>query len=153
MKPCDYVIAALEHQETDHLAFTFGFDQKEYEKKMDDYYGVADWRDKLTPYIVQVKGASAEKRHPAKAGRDLDSGDYEEDIFGSVWRLNGYEPHLEKPTLSRPSFDGFTFPRLEDYGYDFEEIKKDAFAAREEFPDFFLIASCGAILFVLSWAL
>ena len=86
MKPREYVIAALEHEETDHLPYMFGFDQKEYEQKMDEYYGTLTWREKLTPYIVLVGGASAEKRSPANAGRDIDGRDYAEDIFGSLWR-------------------------------------------------------------------
>ena len=153
MKPRDYVVAALEHEETDHLAYSFGFEQKEYEKKMDDYYGTPRWRDELTPYIVSIGGASAEKRHGAKAGRAIDQEKYAKDIFGSLWRLDGYVPHLEKPILEKPSFDGFRFPELKDYDYDFAQIKLDAVAVREKHPDSFSMVGCGTVLFALSWAL
>ena len=153
MKPRDHVIAALEHEETDHLPYTFGFDQKEYEQKMDDYYGTPAWRDRLTPYIVMLKGASAEKRSSAKAGREVDEPDYAEDIFGSLWRLDGCVLHLEKPILEKPSFDGFKFPELKDYGYDFDQLRKEAASIRETHPDSFTIIGCGTVLFALSWAL
>ena len=152
MKPREYVIAALEHEETDHVPYSFGFAHQEYERKFDEYYGTPTWRDRLTPYIVNIAEVSAEKRDKARAGRDIEGDDYSTDIFGSVWRVDGFEPHLEKPILDEPRFDGYTLPTLQDYGYDFVQIRREAAAVREAHPDSFTVIRCGTVLFALSWA-
>ena len=138
------VIAQINHIETDRVPYHLTFDPGSHiEERLDAYYGNDAWRCQIDNAIFQLPLPSME------INLDLSKERYT-DAYGSEWRLD-LHPSLEKPALSRPSLDGYSFPKVDDlFDADFES---KALEAIQREKDRFLVAAYGFGLFERSWVL
>ncbi len=143
MKPRDYVLEQVHHRETSPVPYTVGF-EGDVAERLDAHYGGPAWRDRLTPYIVRVRGVDTKHEEPVDPARVRDR-------FGNVWRVDLRPSRLERPAMAGPSFDTYDFPRLEAF-LD-EERRAAALRECEENADSFLIGHVSRGLFEWSWAL
>ena len=140
--PKTRMIAQINHQETDFIPYSLGF-EGDVAERLDDYYGGSNWRTLIddatmhvpTPNLVVVD--TPEKRYTGP--------------YGSVWRLDRRPFHLEEPALKEPSLDGFVFPDLD--AYFTPEWKANALDFIAQHEDHFLVAGFGFGLFERTWAL
>ena len=139
------VIAQINHIETDRVPYHLTFDPGSHiEERLDVYYGNDAWRSQIDNAIFQLPLPSME------INLDLGKERYT-DAYGSEWRLDLRPFSLEKPALSRPSLDGYSFPKVDDlFDADFES---KALEAIEREQDRFLVAAYGFGLFERSWVL
>ena len=139
------VIAQINHIETDRVPYHLTFDPGSHiEERLDGYYGNDAWRRQIDNAIFQLPLPSME------INLDLGKERYT-DAYGSEWRLDLRPFSLEKPALSRPSLDGFSFPKVDDLFDDDFEAKALEVIEREK--DRFLVAAYGFGLFERSWVL
>lgn len=139
------VIAQINHIETDRVPYHLTFDPGSHiEERLDAYYGNDAWRSQIDNAIFQLPLPSME------INLDLGKERYT-DAYGSEWRLDLRPFSLEKPALSRPSLDGYNFPKVDDlFDADFESV---ALETIEREKDRFLVAAFGFGLFERSWVL
>lgn len=109
----DYIIAAINHEETDRVPYTLYFED-EPAAELDAHYGSGEWRKRLESYTADVGWVDAVAEKP------IDK-DHYTDAFGSEWRGDKRPFHLEKPGMSEPSFEGFRWPTIEDFPYKFAD--------------------------------
>lgn len=138
------VVAQIEHQETDYVPYTIGFEEGVAER-LDDYYGGDDWRNLIDNAIRIVPPPN----------RFLTEYSYVEkywtDLYGSVWRVDCRPAHLVEPVLKAPSLDGFALPDVNTlFDPDWEEKVRQAI---EEQKDHFLVFYWGLGVFERTWAL
>ena len=143
MKPRDAVLAQIHHQDCPIVPYTLTF-ETEVGQRLDAHYGGPHWRSRLTPFIV---GVGAVDTDPKVAIDDK----YVRDGYGGIWRQDVRPWHLEKPPLSEPSLDGYTFPAPESFFRP--EKKEKARKTCAEHADSFLVGQLGWGLFERSWNL
>jgi uroporphyrinogen decarboxylase len=100
--PRDRVLKALAHQESDICPYYVWIDPQ-MAGPLASWYGVSDVKDIIVVDHQVMYDFSARPR-PL-------SDDSFVDEFGAVWR-QGAELHVERPALSEPSLNGYTFPDL-----------------------------------------
>lgn len=143
MTPREIVFEQINHRDTAEIPYTLPYEE-EVGARLDKYYGGADWRRKLTPYIVQVSAVDTDPKTPLDAV-------YAKDGYGGIWRMDQRPWHLEKPPLAQPSFDGYAFPKPESFFRP--EWKAKAPQTCRENAGSFLIGVLGWGLFERSWNL
>ena len=142
-KPRDIVLAQIRHQECVEIPYTVPFENSVGER-VDDYYGNRDWRGRLIPYIVGVGAVDTDPKVPID---DV----YVRDGYGGIWRQDVRPWHLERPPLPEPTFDGYDFPKAEQF---FRPAwKAEALKTCSEKSDSFLVGNLGWGLFERSWNL
>jgi uroporphyrinogen decarboxylase len=143
MTPKERVIAQIEHQETDFVPYTLGF-EGDVVDRLDEYYGGSAWQRKLDPHIRHVSATEY-------AVVDAEAEKYWTDRFGTLWRVDLRPFHLEEPGLKEPSLEGYEFPSTESF---FSEGWRDR--ANEEaakLQDHFLVAGFGFGIFERTWCI
>jgi len=143
MKPVDIVLEQIYHHETSPIPYTISFEGDVIER-VNKYYGGTEWRSRLTPYMISVSAVDTDIREPID---DV----YHRDAYGGIWRIDRRPWHLERPPLSKPSFDGYEFPEPEKFFRP--EWKKKAFEVCKNNNDSFIIGGLGWGLFERSWNL
>jgi len=103
----DYVLAAINHRQTDRIPYTLGFEGGT-DTELDAYYGSPEWRKKVHPYLCCAGGIDTvgEKKIDDKYGVD---------IFGSLWRTDQLPWHLEKPALPEPDLGLIKWPTIDQF--------------------------------------
>ena len=105
MKPRDYILKQINHEETTPVPYRLPLDLDQQEK-MDEFYGSPDWRKRAKTFIAWPT--------------PYDSWPWEEvaenrfrDVYGSLWQtdVNGF--HQIEPVLKNPTLDGYKFPATE----------------------------------------
>ncbi|MDQ1327870.1 MAG: Uroporphyrinogen deCOase protein, partial [Candidatus Poribacteria bacterium] len=99
----DDILAVMSHKEVRPVPFTLGIDGG-IAQKMDEYYGTADWRNKLVPYIVGVGGA------PYIPFIETMENGLLRDAYGGIWRNDMNIPHHVQVGLPEPTLKGFEMP-------------------------------------------
>jgi len=107
MTPREIVLEQIRHHDTDPLPYTLGFED-DVAGRITEHYGDDSWRERIVPYIEQCCNINRRKPEPIDEGRTRD-------LFGSVWRTDRRPFHLETPGMQTPSFDGYDFPKAEDF--------------------------------------
>lgn len=97
------ILAVINHEEVRPVPFTLGIDGG-IANKMDEYYGSADWRKKLVPYIAGVGGA------PYIPFTDPIDEVHIHDAYGGIWRNDLNIPHHSQVALPKPNLDNFIMP-------------------------------------------
>jgi len=143
MKPRDYVLQQINHQETSPVPYTLPMEDV-VAKRLDEYYGGEHWRKRLSSYIVGVSAVDTDYKEDIGGNRARDT-------YGSIWRMDRRPWHLEKPVLNEPSLEGYTFPDPEQFFRP--EWKEQAYRTCEEYADYFLIGHLGWGLFERSWTM
>jgi len=113
MTPREYVLAAIQHRQTDRVPYILGFEE-DVGKALDAHYGSAEWRKKVRPCLRFVGGVDsvAETRIDPAHVRDA---------FGAVWRTDRRPFHLEKPALSEPRVDAIDWPTADAFPLNVEK--------------------------------
>ncbi len=143
MKPREIVLAQIRHEETLAVPYTLWFEES-VGAQLDAYYGDPAWRNRIAPYIVGVEVVETDFKQ-----RIDDT--YVRDGYGGIWRQDVRPWHLEKPPLTEPSFNGYTFPTAESF---FRPAWKEAAEKTcQACADSFLIGTLGWGLFERSWTL
>jgi uroporphyrinogen decarboxylase len=143
MTPRKTVLTQLSHRETHPVPYSLGF-EGDVAAQLDTYYGTAEWRERLTPYITTVGGIDT-------VGQTRVDEAHVRDAFGSLWRDDRRPWHLVEPALSKPSLTGFDFPPADSFIGDVEQIKASALQACKQKANSFQIISIGWGLFEHSW--
>lgn len=144
MQPRDYVLEQIRHHQTPIVPYTLGVDQ-EVAVRLDAHYGNAEWRKLQSPYFTFVQAVETDAREP------LDSS-HNRDPYGCIWRTDCRPFHLENAPLSRPSFEGYRFPKAEQFYRP--ELKAKALQTCRDNPGRFLVCSgIGWGIFERSWNL
>lgn len=139
----DYVLSQIRHQDTPRVPYSLYWEANVAER-VDAQYGHQNWRSCLLPYIVQLGAVDTDMSTPI-------SSTHRRDGYGGIWRVDQRPWHLETPPLANPSFDGYTFPKAEQFLRP--EWKAQAFKTCQEKKDSFLIATLGWGLFERTWNL
>ena len=143
MTPREVVLAQIHHEETARVPYTLAFED-EVGQRIDTHYGGPHWRERLTPYMVHVWAVETNPQTPIDDVLARDG-------YGGIWRMDRRPWHLETPPLARPSFEGYDFPKPEDFFRP--ESKAAAFSTCAQKKDSFLVGSLGWGLFERSWNL
>lgn len=143
MTPRKIILSQINHKETAEIPYTLSF-EADVGRRLDEHYGSAAWRNRLTPYFVVVSAVDTTLRQPIDEK-------YYRDGYGGIWRRDLSPQHLEKPPLSEPSFDGYEFPRPELFFR--AERKEKAIQECKDNPDSFRVGYVGWGLFERSWCL
>jgi uroporphyrinogen decarboxylase len=140
------VIAQINHEETDRVPYHLMFDPgSNIEERLDEYYGSNSWRSQIDNAIYQLPLPSSMEIN-SELGKERYT-----DAYGSEWRLDRRPFHIEKPALSRPSLEDYSFPEVSDlFDKDFET---NSLQIIEQQKNRFLVAAYGFGLFERSWAL
>ena len=142
LTPRERVLAQINHQETDAIPYTIGF-EGDVKERLDDHYGSDAWRDLVDPAIRGVTIPSVGLLV------DLDHGDTYTDLFGSTWRVDRRPMRLIDPPLKEPTLDGYEFP---DADACFEpDWEPRVHQAIEELEGHFLVIGIGFGLFERTW--
>jgi len=143
MTPKERVLAQIEHQETDFIPYTLGFEGDVVER-LDQHYGGSAWQGKLDPHIRHVTAV--------KYGVvDTEAEKYWTDLFGTLWRVDLRPFHLEDPGLKEPSFEGYDYPPSEAFFSD--GWRERAIEEAEEHKDHFLVTGFGFGIFERTWCI
>jgi len=143
LSPKDRVLAQIDHQETDPVPYTLGF-EGDIPERLDEHYGDAAWRDLLENAIVRVPGPNLFVDEAEDA--------YCTDLYGTMWRVDRRPFHLQEPALKEPSLAGYTFPDVAavlEQNWDREE----ALRFIEQHADRFLVIGFDFGLFERTWTL
>jgi uroporphyrinogen decarboxylase len=143
MTPRDIVSEQIHHRETRPVPYTLPFEE-DVGRRLDEYYGGGEWRQKLTPYMISVTAVDTDPKTPIDEIHVRDG-------YGGIWRVDKRPYHLEKPPLSGPSFEGYRFPEPEEFFRP--ESKEKAFEICAQPKNSFMISPLGWGLFERSWIL
>lgn len=144
MNPREMVLAQIHHQETNPVPYTFGCEDAELSKQLQEHYGEEQWKKLFVPYMIHVGGVDALRRE------QIDD-TYARDVFGTLWRLDRRPWHMEEPGMQQPSFEGYDFPTPEQFVNP--TLKANADKAIEAHPESFSIIGLGWGLFEQSWGI
>ena len=136
------VVAQIQHQETDPIPYTLGF-EGDITERVDAYYGGDAWRSLIENAIHQIPGS--------QLGVGETSERYYTDPFGSKWDVRGRPFHLVEPALTTPSLSELVFPDL-DALFD-QKWKNEILQAVRQSQDAFTVVGFGFGLFERTWAL
>ena len=138
-----HVLDQIHHRPTRPVPYTLPI-EKPMAARLDTHYGGQQWRNKIKPYMVTVTPINT-------IARTAISETHGRDIYGTLWRTDRRPIHLETPALEKPSFQGYEFPRFEDFlDPECEEICREI--CRNN-PDKFLVGSIPWGLFERSWTI
>jgi len=139
----DYVLNQIRHRDTQPVPYSLPIEPNVAER-LDAHYGGKDWRKRLTPYIVGCGAVETDIRENISATHQRDG-------YGGIWRVDRRPWHLEQPPLSKPSLQGYDFPKPERFLRP--EWKERAFKTCAANRDKFLVGGLGWGLFERSWNL
>jgi len=142
MTPREVVLAQINHDETHPVPYTFGCEDAELGKQLQEHYGSEVWQKLFVPYIAHVGGIDSTLQ------KQVDD-TYARDGFGTIWRMDRRPWHLEEPGLKQPSFEGYDFPTAEQFVNP--TLKENAAKAMADRPESFSIINIGWGLFELTW--
>lgn len=146
MKPRDIVLEQIHHRETPTVPYRLGIED-EVGDRLDAHYGGKEWRDRIQTFIIGTSVVNNMKKLPTeKEG-------YSRDLYGALWREDRRPFHLEKPALDVPSFDGYQWPKPEEFFADDEGLAKARQFCEEHKDEHFLTASLSWGLFESSWGI
>lgn len=139
----DTVISQINHIQTDRVPYTLGFQDK-HRGLLDDFYGMGQWRNRIKPYINHAWVMDCLKKTWLD---DI----FTKDIYGNIWRDDGYTAHLEVPSLTDTDLKGYTFPEISNFFSDIEYSQ--AYESINTHSDSFNIIHIPWGLFEKSWTL
>ena len=145
MTPRELVAAQIDHQETDPIPYSLAIDGS-IEEQLDEHYGSKDWRERIVTYINGIGHQDNTIKKPLKEG-------YEQDVFGTVWRIDRLPFHLETPGMPEPTFEGYEFPSLDLFLAQTDQRKADAMKVLADKPDYYTTISMGWGLFEQMWGI
>ena len=129
------------------VPYTIGFDCPVLQEKVNQYYG-CNWYEKTRQFIHSPMWVNTTREVPIDG-----KANYARDVFGSIWYTGKLPWHLEAPVLPEPSFQGYTFPTIDDFVGPLEKInlKKSAKEQSEQRPDLFNVINMGWGIFEQTW--
>ena len=146
MTPREIVLEQIHHHQTSPVPYTLWF-EGDVAERLDDHYGGRQWRDRLQTFIVNTGVVDPRKNDPT--GRE----GYDRDPYGSVWRSDRRPFHLEAPGLAGPSFQGYRWPKPEEFFADQQAVAEARRFCEERRDEHFIAAGLGWGLFETSWGI
>ena len=144
LTPRERVIAQIEHQETDCVPYTLGF-EGDVAERLDVHYDGSHWRDLVDPAIRGLPIPSNGLLVDQEA-----NGCYT-DIYGAIWQTDARPFHLDTSPLKEPTLEGYEWPSIEEcFDPDWEDRAR---AFIETWQDHFTVGLIGFGLFERSWTL
>lgn len=143
MIPRDAVLEVLAHRTVRPLPYTLAFED-DVARRLDAHYQSTTWRERITPYILQVAAVDTDAKTAI-------SETHSRDAYGGIWRTDLRPWHLVTPPLSEPSWGEYIFPAPEVFFRP--DWKEQARQTCAQHPDSFLIGGLGWGLFERSWNL
>ena len=107
MTPREIILNQLHHVETPVTPCTISF-EGDVAQRLDAHYGTPTWRERIPWYFTGVACVNTDRKDPVDASHNRD-------LYGSLWRIDRVPWHLEVPALANPNFDGYTFPKAENF--------------------------------------
>ena len=99
------------------MPYTLSFEDGVAEQ-LDVHYGGPQWRDRLQTFITGTGVVDNRKKElPEREG-------FYRDHYGSLWREDRRPFHMEAPALPTASFDGYQWPRPEEFFADDEGVSE-----------------------------
>jgi len=141
MKPRDVVLEQIYHRDMTPVPYYFEFNPG-VDNALDTHFGSSNWREQLTPYIVDERAVDTTKPEPISDIRVRD-------VFGGLWRNDLIPLHQEEPAMKEPSFDDYVFPTPDRFLGDGQ--KEKARMTLEKHPDSFRVVRINWGLFEQSW--
>ncbi|MCE5326338.1 MAG: hypothetical protein LLG01_07960 [Planctomycetaceae bacterium] len=130
MTPKETIAAVVDHREVRPVPYLLSIDEP-VARRMDEHFGSPQWRQRLKNYFLYTYAVDYMHKDPIG---DPAQG-LSRDLFGSIWKM-GTPMHLEKPAMSRPSFEGFDWPRPEHFyvkDADLASIRADCLANTDRY--------------------
>ena len=169
MTPRDIVKAQLNHQTTEITPYTCGCEPLLHQK-ITDFYADPKWREhKLVEFMdwkfyidtLIMKPVNDERleKFPNLKDKELIAAKYNDDIysvdaFGTVWRLDKKPFHQERPGLIEPTFDGYTFPSVDEFIENSANLKAETITQyADKNNDLFRLINIGWGVFEHTWCL
>jgi len=146
MKPREIVLEQIHHHETTPVPYTLGF-EGDVAERLDAHYGSKAWRDRLKPFIRGASVLSNMKKEPTEREG------IQRDPYGTLWRMDRRPWHLESPALATASFEGYRWPKPEEFHQDAAAIAKAQEFVAAERGEHFILGSIGWGLFETSWGI
>jgi uroporphyrinogen decarboxylase len=146
MTPREIVLEQIHHRETKVVPYSIDFEE-DVAKRLDAHYGNPDWRNRLEKFIVGTGVVDTTRKKP------IDREGYARDPYGSIWRLDRRPFHLETPGLTQPSFDGYRWPKPEEFFLDEKGVADARRTFEENRKQSFTMAGLGWGLFETSWGI
>ena len=103
----DYVLSAINHEQTDRIPYTLTFEGG-VDEELDAHYGSQDWRGRIQNCMDTVA-------HVDSVGEESIDENHLLDAFGTVWRTDQRPFHLEKPGLPEPKIDLIEWPIIDRF--------------------------------------
>jgi uroporphyrinogen decarboxylase len=143
LQPKERVLAAVQHQQGDHLPYTIGF-EGDVAERLDAHYGSAAWRTSVDDAIRHV---------PPPPALDIDETavPYTVDAYGSIWRVDHRTPLLYRPALQGPSLEAFVLPDVD--ALLTPQWREEALRCIEQQRGHFLVGRFSFGLFERTWML
>jgi len=104
----------LNHERTDVTPYTVDFEFDVY-RRLSEYYKDENWESKkLAKFTYSYLGIDTVMM---EEGSDLFGGGdaMAYDGYGTLWKMDKWPPHIEKPALVEPNFDGYAFPSADKF--------------------------------------
>jgi len=146
MKARDVVLEQIHHRETKPVPYSLSF-EGDVSERLDEHYGTPAWRDRLRTFIKSTAVVDNRKR------RDSEREGLYRDLYGALWREDRRPFHMVAPALPEPSFEGYRWPRPEEFFADEQEVAEARRFCAENKDEYFLTASAGWGLFETSWGM
>jgi uroporphyrinogen decarboxylase len=138
------VTAQIQHQETDFVPYTIGF-EGDVAERLDVYYGDQHWRD-LVDSAIRLLPIPSDGLLV-----DMDAGQTYTDVYGTTWRVDARPFHMVTPALKESSLKDYQMPSVEAcFDPDWED-RASAFIAA--WHDHFVVGFIGFGLFERTWTL
>ena len=145
----DYVIAQINHEETDFLPYEFASEGEVMFDHLTEYYGSAEWKEK---FVWPLFNKSPLFFDTWNVWKDFDPNDPSQkvDPWGCRWTSNGIVHHLDRPGMYNVEPEDYKWPELSDFWW--EEREKTLKLWNDSISDDkFSIAYLGAGHWELSW--
>ena len=107
MIPREAIFEILAHHTIRPVPYTLPMEM-EVAARLDDWYQGADWRSRLTPYILSVSAVDTDVKTPISATHVRDG-------YGGIWRTDRRPWHLETPPLADAAWGDYQFPPPERF--------------------------------------
>lgn len=120
----------------------------EVRQRLDEHYGGPEWADRLVRHVAGVSAVDLSKMTPIEGRQG-----FRRDPYGGTWNWTALPFHIDKPALTEPSFDGFTWPEPEAFFEPDERIAAGRETLAAHRGQRYLIAHMGWGLFESSWGI
>jgi uroporphyrinogen decarboxylase len=130
----EIVKAQIAHQETKIVPYRMLFDPQ-VETWLTSYYGDESWRQRLRPFLKPCCSFKTLIDNPVTLEEEPLEDGLTRDMLGTIWRIDRWPRHLERPAIQAPSLDGYNLPSADNFMDP--GMRGQAMTWLQEFPDIY----------------